>query len=55
MAEKIKDVIRWLSRLEDPEGFVGVDDGGLTLETSNGSLYEIGGIPEEGWESLEEG
>lgn len=48
----IKELKRWLATL-NPEGFVAVDDGGLTLVELNehlnetGAYLEVGGIPFE--------
>lgn len=38
---------RWLNRLDD-DAMIGVDEGGLTLVTDDGSnsYIEIGGMPE---------
>lgn len=48
MSMTVKDVQEWLSTL-DPEDEVGVDEGGLTLQSVNEEYarLEIGGLPEE--------
>lgn len=47
MAERKSDIMAWLESLEgDP--LIGIDDGGLSIETVDGlAYYEIGGIPED--------
>ena len=48
MSMTVKDVVAWLSTL-DPEDEVGVDEGGLTLQSVDQpeAYLEIGGLPEE--------
>ena len=42
----VRDVRTWLSTLADDDE-IGVDDGGLCLETRDGAAYlEVGGLPE---------
>ena len=41
------ELIDWLRTL-DEDASVGIDDGGLALQSSNGDLYEIGGLPVDG-------
>lgn len=43
---KVNEILEWMKALpEDSE--VWIDDGGLTLEASNGAYIEIGGEPDE--------
>jgi len=48
MSMTVKDVQAWLSTL-DQEDEVGVDEGGLTLQSVNDyeAYLEVGGLPEE--------
>jgi len=47
MAEKAKDIIRWLKTLPEEE-IVGIDEDGLSIITTRPDVYfEIGGFPEE--------
>lgn len=44
---QVAEIKAWLDTLGDAE-YVGVDEGGLTLQTPDGSAWlEIGGIVEE--------
>jgi len=47
MAEKVKDIREWLSKL-CADTLVGIDDGGLALKVVDSDTYfEIGGMPED--------
>ena len=47
MAVTKKELINWLSDLDDDD-LIGIDDGGLTLVVEGKEdYYEIGGLPEE--------
>ena len=45
MSASVREIKEWLSTLDDDD-YVGIDDGGLALESENtGNVFEIGGIP----------
>ena len=44
---QVKEIKQWLNTLDESE-WIGIGEGGLTLETEDGEAYlEVGGLPDE--------